>query len=138
MAKQVRKRAGFIWATESMIEKQARNLMNTAKKEYERFEARAKTAKNENQKHTFLSQAYGGLMMAGAMAQALRDQVDRARESFLKKNPSRKPVKGPVKKKSARQVTKKASSAKKKTPSRAPRKAQTKKIAHGSSAKKRR
>jgi hypothetical protein len=138
MAKQVGKRPSIVQTAESMVQKQTKKLMDAAKKEYERFEARAKTAKNEDQRQSFLSQAYGGLMMAGAMAHSLRDQVDRMRETYLQKKPSGKSVKAPAKKKSSRSLKKKATSTPKKTPSRTPRKVQAKKSAQSSTVKRRR
>jgi hypothetical protein len=128
MARQTRKRAGIVSNIESAAEKQIRSLLDSARKRYDQFEKRAKSAKSAKSRHRFLDQAYSGLVVAGHMAGALRGHLDDLKHSIDKT------VKAATRKVAPKKVASRKRASKKAAPKKASRKSPSKKT----SARKRR
>lgn len=86
MAKQARKRPHIVRVMEYIAEKRTKQLMDAAKKRYERFEKLAKKAKTEDQKQKHLNRAYAGLILAGHLAGALKAELEDLRATYLKRS----------------------------------------------------
>jgi hypothetical protein len=128
MAKRPRKRAGIVSNIESAAEKQIRTLLDAAKKRYDQFEKRAKSARTEKSKYRLLDQAYSGLVVAGHMAGALRGHLDDLKHSVART------VKAATRKVAPKKTAPRKRAAKKAPPKKAARKL----VSRKTSARKRR
>jgi hypothetical protein len=113
MAKRPRKRPGLVSNIESAAEQQIRTLLDAAKKRYDQFEKRAKSARTEKSRYRFLDQAYSGLVVAGHMAGALRGHLDDLKHSFAST------VRGATKKAAPKKTASRKRAAKKVAPKKA-------------------